>query len=176
MFEFELSRHQFKRTSPGILSRPRRIASTLLKGYVPGLCLRLKNSFMNFSCFYIALIPLPFDSTTALSPSPRFLFVANGLWGRSTARRSCVCLERGRGGEDEEGTTWWSANARGEDCTTRRLDIIVSNLVASLNCSTNFFVRGNSLRVSAIYRSDQIVISPPSIHLTILCATNTIGW
>lgn len=90
MFEFELSRHQFKRTSPGILSRPRRIASTLLKGYVPGLCLRLKNSFMNFSCFYIALIPLPFDSTTALSPSPRFLFVANGLWGRSTARRSCV--------------------------------------------------------------------------------------
>lgn len=105
-------RGEFERTSPGILSRPRRIASTLLpKGYVPGLCLRLKNSFMNFSCFYIALIPLPFDSTAAvLSPSPRFLFVANGLWGRSTSpgeeelreeRNQVFRLERGRGGEDD---------------------------------------------------------------------------
>lgn len=135
-------RGEFERTSPGILSRPRRIASTLLpKGYVPGLCLRLKNSFMNFSCFYIALIPLPFDSTAAvLSPSPRFLFVANGLWGRSTS-------------PGEEEFSAWSADEEEKTRRGGRLGdprmpavkiirrggwIIVSNLVASLNCSSNF--------------------------------------
>ena len=71
----------------------------------------------------------------------RFLFAANGLWGRSTA---------GRRGEHRRLSPWsegrellqetaacttmtrWSANARGADYTTSRR-ITVSNLVASLN-------------------------------------------
>lgn len=173
---------------------------------------------MNFSCFYLALIPftrLPFDSTAGvLSPS----FDSSSLqMGFEVVRRE-PCKWRGtfsawrkadgqKNGYTEDGTMTKDDLVIRECPRWRLYDeerrIIVSNLVASLNCFEQFLreikhrpssFRGNEkfelpIRVSnslfhpcsethGIYRLNQIScpdIFLPSIHLRILCA-NTTGW